>query len=374
VKGPSRYAEQYEQMMYQGSHYRSERLDSRNKVTQDSGVKVRIFVQTGGPALEPRFYYGVLQCILEIRVGDAEELFVRVKLYRKATVDEDRLLLVRRDGFIPLRWHSGIVRLKDLVGQVFYVDDPKEPAIRIVVETNQWRKEPAEQPGDEEELGRSFERISIVSGSRKVPKRTEQNSAEGAGAVSASKAALSEVAFEQLKIGKQPAAEDKRIASKTDRHPGREGSSKDPPNLAGNPKPTPHIDLVDDMEEEQPPPTRAVAQRPAHVRAALQTHYPGRLLPGEHLPVELQRCLTWLETLAPKTVVAERRNGGSRRSTARLDVSKGQLAALYQLDQLLDVTVSWSTWKVYCGLLTRSQLGTLLFGSETTFSRTLLLI
>jgi hypothetical protein len=136
VKGPSRYAEQYEQMMYLGSHYRSERLDSRNKVTQDSGVKVIIFVQTGGPALEPHFYYGVLQCILKIRVGNAEELFVRVKLYRKATVDEDGLLLVRRDGFNSSRWHSGIVRLKDLVGQVFYVDDPKEPAIRIVVETN----------------------------------------------------------------------------------------------------------------------------------------------------------------------------------------------------------------------------------------------
>jgi hypothetical protein len=379
VKGPSRYAEQYEQMMYQGSHYRSERLDSRNKVTQDSGVKVRIFVQAGGPALEPRFYYGVLQCILKIRVGDAEELFVKVKLYRKAMVDEDGLLLVRRDGFISSRWHSGIVRLKDLVGQVFYVDDPKEPAIRIVVETNQWRREPAEQPGDEEELGRGFERTSRsslrVSDSRKVPKRaTKQNPSEGAGALSASQAALSAVAFEQVKTGKQPAAEYKRIASKKDRPPGREGSSKDPPNLAGNPKPPPHIDLTDDMEEEQPPPTRAVVQRPAHVRAALQTHYPGRLLPGEHLPVELQRCLTWLETLAPETVVAERRNGGSRRSTARLDVSKGQLAAFYQPDQLLDVTVSWSTWKLYWGSLTHSQLGTLLFGSETTFSRTLLLI
>jgi hypothetical protein len=344
VKGPSRYAEQYEQMIYQGSHYRSERLDSRNKVTQDSGVKVRIFVQAGGPTLEPRFYYGVLQCILKIRIGDAEKLFVKAKLYRKATVDEDGLLLVRRDGFISSRWHSGIVRFEDLVGQVFYVDDPKEPAISIVVETNQWRREPAEQPGDEEELGRGFERTSgsslRVSGSWKVPKRTEPNSAEGAGAVLTSKGALSEVAFEQVKTRKQPAAEDKRIASKTDRHPGREGSSKDPPNLAGNPKPTPHIDLVDDMEEEQPPPIRAVAQLPAHVRAALQTHYPGRLVPGERLPVELQRCLTWLETLAPETVVAERRNGGSRRSTARLDVSKGQLAALYQPDQLLNVSVS----------------------------------
>lgn len=97
-------------------------------------------------------YYNQMLYVLRVRIGDVFEDLMRVQCYRKPQLDEAHgLWTVKRDGLVSDKWRP-FVQMGDVLGQVFYGDDPREPSIRVVLEKAPGPKSNLSKAGDEDDL------------------------------------------------------------------------------------------------------------------------------------------------------------------------------------------------------------------------------
>lgn len=349
LEGPSSFGEKFEHVTMLGCHFRSERLDSLSKVTQDSGLKANLAVRRleNGETVR-KLYFGRMQYALRVQVGTEMREYLRVIWYGKPQYDVAHgLWLVKKDAVLSDKWRP-FVRLQDVTGQVFYGDDPREPSIRVVLQKELGLENIARAAGDASDFARSA-----------VPKSEADEQAFGVGEKPAA-------GFGERGDPKDGEAEVGKPAKAEAGHRGLEANAdRNSQSVAGKPlrkrrrngkaeKPEPKTrraavrasapqNLSSDDEEEaaRVANENEVVEKPLHVLQALQNLKPSGRLP---LPTGLKSCLEWLDAeVGPETVMSKLPDAASKVRGQEIVIRARDLATLkanMELNDQVSVPIS----------------------------------
>jgi hypothetical protein len=326
-------------------------------------VKVSLRAPRKGESLT---YYGILQFLYNIRIGQTEEVFLRVHLFQKPTEDDDGLLVVKKGGTVGNKYHP-FVHLSQLKGQVFYVEDPLEPSSLVILEKEPYRLESTDQAGDEADLralrSNAENRVPTEGGRDSEQKGEEPKSGCNELLEEDKKETEEEEDEEDLK--KEDAL--RKRATKTSRQELRPSTSKhqerhpstrkpslkreptggkrsrgvpDSIGCSGDPKSSSFREVVELDGDEAPVPVPVVAPPPDLMQALqdpLSIH-------GPLLPRPLMSCLEWLygDQLPVDTQVALLRQAGNRASDGLAVTKQGMLTFLGddELDDMVSISAS----------------------------------